>query len=180
MAASIRCLPLEQAQNPPTPPTESNMSEEQQASFNIEKIYIKDISLEIPNAPQVFLQAETPQLEVQVHNEGQQFADGLFEVTVTVTVTAKAGDKTLFLAEAAQAGIFTIRGVAGEELEPLLGIGCPTILYPYVREAISDLVTRGGFPPVLLAPVSFEALYVQRQQEAAQAGNGTPKIEIAH
>lgn len=157
------------------------MSEEQQqASFNIEKIYVKDISLEIPNAPQVFLQADTPQLDVQVHNEAQQFADSLYEVTVTVTVTAKAGDKTLFLAEAAQAGIFTVRGVPAEELDPLLGIGCPTILYPYVREAISDLVTRGGFPPVLLSPVSFEALYLQRQQAAQQGnGSGESRIEIA-
>lgn len=156
------------------------MSEQQQASFNIEKIYVKDLSLEIPNAPQVFLQAETPALDVKVHNEAQQFGETLYEVTVTVTVTAMAGDKTLFLAEAAQAGIFTVSGVSAEELDPLLGIGCPTILYPYVREAISDLVTRGGFPPVLLSPVSFEALYLQRQQ-AAQQGNGAdgPKIEIA-
>lgn len=149
---------------------------DQQASFNIEKLYVKDLSLEIPNAPQVFMQADAPQLDVQVHSEAQQFADALYEVIVTVTVTAKAGEKVLFLAEAAQAGIFTIRGVPADELDPLLGIGCPTILYPYVRETISDLVTRGGFPPVLLAPVSFEALYSQRQQ-AAQDG---PRIELAN
>ena len=94
-----------------------------------------------------------------------------------MTVTAKAGEKTLFLAEVAQAGLFSIVNVPAEELEPLLGIGCPTILYPYVREAISDLVTRGGFPPVLLAPVSFEALYVQRQQEGKDKQS---RIEIAH
>ena len=145
------------------------MAEQQatQATFNIEKLYVKDLSLEIPNAPQVFMQADSPQLDVQVHNEAQQFADSLYEVIVTVTVTAKAGEKTLFLAEAVQAGIFTIRGVAKEDLDPLLGIGCPTILYPYVREAISSLIARGGFPPVLLAPVSFEALYLQRQQQGA-------------
>lgn len=148
---------------------------DQPPSFNIEKIYVKDLSLEIPNAPQIFLQADTPQLEVQVHNESRQFADSLYEVTVTVTVTAKAGEKTLFLAEVAQAGIFTVRDVPAEEVDPLLGIGCPTILYPYVREAISDLITRGGFPPVLLAPVSFDALYLQRQQQAADQ----PRIEIA-
>lgn len=150
---------------------------DQQATFNIEKIYVKDLSLEIPNAPQVFVQGDTPELDVQVHNTAQQFAEGLYEVIVTVTVTAKAGEKTLFLAEAAQAGIFTVRGVPAEELDPLLGIGCPTILYPYVREVISDVVTRGGFPPVILAPVSFEALYVQRQQQGEQDG---PKIELAH
>jgi len=147
-----------------------------QASFQIEKIYVKDLSLEVPNAPQVFMQAENPQLEIQVRNEAAQFADALFEVIVTVTVTARSGDKTVFLAEAAQAGIFTVRGVPAEDLDPLLGIGCPTILYPYVREAISDLVTRAGFPAVVLAPVSFEQIYMERRQQAA----GGPKIELAN
>ena len=150
------------------------MSDASQAAFQIEKIYVKDLSLEIPNAPQVFLQAESPQLEVQVNNEAVQCAEGLFECTVTVTVTARAGEKTLFLAEAAQAGLFSIRGVPAEDLEPLLGIACPTILYPYVRETISDVVTRGGFPPVLLSPVSFEALYAQRAQQP-----DAPRIEVA-
>ena len=152
------------------------MAEEQQPSFQIEKIYVKDASLEIPGAPQVFLEAQGPQLEIQVRNESAQFADGLYEVAVTVTVTAKAGEKTLFLAEAAQAGIFSVRGVPQEDLEPLLAVACPTILYPYARETISDLVTRGGFPPVLLAPVSFEALYAQRLQQQAAAGS---RIELA-
>ena len=151
---------------------------EPQASFNIEKLYVKDLSLELPNAPQVFLQADSPQLDVQIHNESQHVSDALYEVVVTVTVTAKAGDKTMFLAEVAQAGLFSIVNVPAEELDPLLGIGCPTILYPYVREAVSDLVTRGGFPPVLLAPVSFEALYMQRQQQ--QGAGEAPRIEIAH
>ncbi len=153
------------------------MADQQQASFNIEKLYVKDLSLELPNAPQVFMEAESPQLDVQIHNESDHVSDSYYEVVVTVTVTAKAGEKTLFLAEVAQAGLFSIVNVPAEELEPLLGIGCPTILYPYVREAISDLVTRGGFPPVLLAPVSFEALYVQRQQEGKEKQS---RIEIAH
>ena len=139
-----------------------------QPSFQLEKIYVKDLSLEIPNAPQVFLQNESPQLEIQVRNDSQKFGDSLYEAVVTVTVTAKVGEKTLFLAEAAQAGIFTLRDIPEADLGPLLGIACPNILYPYVREAISALVTRGGFPPVLLAPVSFEALYAQRNQ--AQPG----------
>ena len=151
---------------------------DQQASFNIEKLYVKDLSLELPNAPQVFMQADSPQLDVQIHNESQHVSDALYEVVVTVTVTAKAGDKTMFLAEVAQAGLFSIVNVPADELDPLLGIGCPTILYPYVREAISDLVTRGGFPPVVLAPVSFEALYMQRQQEEGKGQQ--PRIEIAH
>ena len=154
------------------------MAEQQAASFNIEKIYVKDLSLEVPNAPQVFMQADAPQLDVQVHTEAGHFTDALYEVVVTVTVTAKSGEKTLFLAEVAQAGIFTIANVPAEELDPLLGIGCPTILYPYVREAVSDVVTRAGFPPVLLAPVSFEALYMQRMQEQGAAEQG--RIEIAH
>jgi preprotein translocase subunit SecB len=159
------------------------MADEQQQnqpSFQIEKIYVKDLSLEIPNAPQVFVQQAQPQLEVQIHTQGSRFAEGYFEVSVSATVTAKAGERTLFLAEAVQAGIFSVRNVGAEELDPLLGIGCPTILFPYLRETISDLITRGGFPPVLLAPVSFEGLYVQRLQEQseAQRGNQT-KIEVA-
>jgi preprotein translocase subunit SecB len=137
---------------------------EAQPSFQIEKLYVKDLSLELPNAPQVFLQTENPQLEIQVRNDGQKFADALYEVVVTVTVTARVGEKTLFLAEAAQAGIFSLRDIPDADIGPLLGIACPNILYPYVREAISDMVTRAGFPPVLLAPVSFEALYAQRNQ----------------
>lgn len=146
---------------------------ETQPSFSIEKLYVKDLSLEIPNAPQVFLEAANPELDVQVRNESTRFGDGLYEVVVTVTVTARSGEKTLFLAEAAQAGIFAIRGVPEGEMDPLLGIVCPTVVYPYVRETISDVVIRGGFPPVVLAPVSFEALYAQRAQDAAG-----PKIEL--
>ena len=144
-----------------------------QASFQIEKIYVKDLSLELPNAPQIFLQAETPQLDVQINNEGVQLAEGLYEVVVTVTVTARGAEKTLFLAEAAQAGIFSLRGIPEQDIDPLLGIACPNILYPYVRETISDLVVRGGFPPVLLAPVSFEALYLQRKQQQVADGAQT-------
>ena len=141
------------------------MSEPAQPQFQIEKLYVKDLSLEVPNAPEVFLQVENPQLEVQVRSEAKQFAEAMYEVVVIVTVTAKTGEKAMFLAEAAQAGIFAIRGVPEADLEPLLGIGCPTILYPYVREVISDLVTRAGFPPVVLAPISFEQLYMERQQQ---------------
>jgi preprotein translocase subunit SecB len=144
-------------------------------SFQIEKIYVKDLSLEVPGAPQVFMQAESPRLEVQLASGGAQFGEGLYEVTVTVTVTARAGDKTVFLAEAAQAGIFALRGIPKEQIDPLLGVTCPNILFPYAREAISDLVARSGFPPVLLAPVNFEALYAQR---AAQ-GPGAPRVDLA-
>jgi preprotein translocase subunit SecB len=160
----------------PTQPAGAGPSaQQQQPSFQIEKLYVKDMSLEVPNAPQVFMQVESPALEIQVRHEAAQFADGFYECTVTVTVTARSGEKTMFLVEAAQAGIFSVRGIPAQDLEPLLGIGCPTILYPYVREVISDLVTRAGFPAVLLAPVSFEQMYMDRKQQEAAAG---PKIEL--
>jgi preprotein translocase subunit SecB len=149
---------------------------QQQPSFQIEKIYVKDLSLEIPSGPQAFMQQAQPQLEVQINTAGGQLAEGYYEVSVRATVTAKAAERTLFLVEAVQAGIFAVRNVPAEEIEPLLNIGCPTIVFPYLRETISDLITRGGFPPVLLSPVSFEALYLQRlkQQQGAES-----KIEVA-
>lgn len=147
----------------------------EQPAFQIEKLYVKDLSLEVPNAPQVFMQADSPQLEIQVRNEAAQFAESLYEVVVTVTVTARAGEKTIFLAEVAQAGIFTARGIPQADLEPLLAVGCPTILYPYAREAISDLVTRAGFPAVVLQPISFEQMYLERRRQA----EGGPRIEAA-
>lgn len=159
--------------------------EQQQPSFQIEKIYVKDLSLEIPGGPQAFMQQAQPQLEVQINTAGGKFAEGYYEVSVSATVTAKTPERTLFLAEAVQAGIFSVRNVPSEELDPLLNIGCPTILFPYLRETISDLINRGGFPPVLLSPVSFEALYVQRLQQQGgqpQGGpqpGGEPKIEVA-
>jgi preprotein translocase subunit SecB len=152
----------------------------QQPSLQIEKLYVKDLSLEVPNAPQVFTQQVQPEVEVQISTAAKQFAEGYFEATVSATVTARAGEQTLFLAEAAQAGIFSLRNVPPEQLDALLGIACPQILFPYLREAISDLVVRGGFPPVLLSPVSFEALYLQRvQQQADQQRGAGPQIEIA-
>jgi preprotein translocase subunit SecB len=141
----------------------------QPATFQIEKIYVKDLSLEIPGAPQVFVEQLQPQLEVQINTESARFADFYYEVTVSATVSAKTADRTLFLAEAVQAGIFQLRNVPDTEIAPLLGIACANILFPYLRETISDLVTRGGFPPVLLSPISFEQLYLQQmQQQGAQ------------
>jgi len=145
-----------------------------QPTFQIEKIYLKDLSLELPGAPQVFMSAEQPQLEVQINTEASPVENGIYEVVVGVTVTARVGEKTLFLVEASQAGIFQLQNVPPDDLDPLLGIACPTIVYPYARETISDMVTRAGFPPVLLAPVSFEALYAQRQQEEGA------RIEVAN
>ena len=153
------------------------MSDEQPV-FSIEKIYVKDLSLEVPNAPQVFLAPEQPQLEVQLTQSAQALEGGeLYEVTITVTVTAKAGDRTVFLVEAAQAGIFHVRNVPASDLDPILGMVCPNVLFPYLRETISDTINRAGFPPVLLAPMNFEALY---QQRLAEQKENASRIEIAH
>jgi preprotein translocase subunit SecB len=150
-----------------------------QPTFGIEKIYVKDLSLEVPGGPQAFMQSEPPQLEVQLTQQSQRINELLFEVTLVVTVTAKTGDKTLFLVEASQAGVFQIRNVPESDLGPVLGVVCPNVLFPYARETVSDLVSRAGFPPVLLAPVNFEAIYQQRAAEAA-AKPGGPRIEVAH
>ena len=127
------------------------------------------MSLEVPNAPQVFLQQEEPQVQIQLRTDARQVdPGGVFEVAITVTITAKAGEKTIFLIEVAQAGLFQIRNVPQADVEPLLGIACPNILFPYLRETVASLSLRAGFPPVQLAPMSFESLYAQRQQELAQ------------
>ena len=144
--------------------------ENTQPVFTIEKLYIRDLSVEVPNAPQVFLERETPQVNVQLNTEGKRVDEGIFEVALHVTVTAKVNEeKTIFLVEAVQAGIFQIRNVPDGDIEPIMMIGCANILFPYAREAISDAVTRAGFQPVLLAPVNFEALYQARQQQAKAA-----------
>ncbi len=141
---------------------------QQAATFQIEKIYVKDLSLEIPNAPQVYVEQLQPQIDVHIESGESRFQPDYYEVTLSVTVTAKAGERTLFLAEAVQAGIFALRNIPESDLGPLLGIACPNVLFPYLRETISDLITRGGFPPLLLTPISFEQLYLQRQQQQQQ------------
>ena len=149
-----------------------------QPIFSVEKLYVRDLSIEVPNAPQCFLERETPNIDVQLATAATRLDEGFFDVTLTVTVTAKIGqDKTLFLIEAAQAGIFQIRNVPDEEIEPVLAIACPNILFPYARETVSDLVTRAGFQPVLLAPVNFETLYRQRLEQQAQQQPGEIPIQ---
>jgi preprotein translocase subunit SecB len=144
-------------------------------SLKIEKIYLKDLSLENPGAPQSFTSQETPQVEVSLRSRGEQIEEAVFECVLTITVTAKTGDKTLFLVEAAQAGVFRISGMPLSEVQPVLGIHCPNILFPYIRESIADAITRAGFPPVHLDPINFELLYqqqlasMQQPQVAAQA-----------
>jgi preprotein translocase subunit SecB len=140
-----------------------------QPVFTIEKIYLKDASVEVPHAPEIYLQREQPQIEIQLHNESKQIQDGYYQCLLTVTVTAKVGEKTMFLIEAGQGGIFQIRNVPQGDLEPVLAIGCPNIIFPYIRETVSDLVSRAGFPSVLLNPVNFEALYQAKKQQQAGA-----------
>ncbi|MBX3617564.1 protein-export chaperone SecB [Nitrosomonas sp.] len=147
------------------------MSEQQQPVFVIEKIYVKDLSLEIPNAPNIFLERETPEINLQLGTKNQGIDVGLYEVLLTVTVTAKIKDKIMFLVEAQQSGIFRIRNIPNDEIDPVLGIGCPNILFPYLREVVSDIVTRAGFPPVILNPVNFEAIYQQKRAEAKASAN---------
>ena len=141
-----------------------------QAIFNIEKLYVKDLSLEIPHAPGIFLERESPQIDLQLHNQVTPIEEGMFEVTVTVTVTAKLAEKNkvMFLIEVKQAGVFQIRNIPQEELDPLLGVACPNILYPYLREVVSDVAVRAGFAPVLLSPLNFDMLYQQQKQLQSQ------------
>jgi len=141
-----------------------------QPVVQVEKVFVKDLSLEIPNAPQIFAEQLQPQLEMQIQTQGQKLTEQHYEVTVTATVTAKAGERTVFLVEIAQAGIFLLANIAPQDIEPVLGITCPTILYPYLREAVSDTVTRGGFPAVLLQHMTFDHLYLSRVQERQQGG----------
>jgi preprotein translocase subunit SecB len=138
---------------------------EEQAGFGIEKLYVKDASIEVPNAPQIFTNRTAPQVSVELANSASKLDDGVFEVVIKVTVTAKIEDSTAFLVEVAQAGIFGIRGIPDDNLEMILAITCPNILFPYAREAVSDMVTRAGFMPILLNPINFEALYAQQKME---------------
>ncbi len=141
-----------------------------QPQFGIEKVYVKDLSLEIPNAPAVFLEREAPTVDIQLHHNSTNVDNGVYQTVVTATVTAKIGERTLFLVEAAQAGIFTIRNIPQQEMEAVLAVACPNILFPYVREVISETTSRAGFPPVILAPVNFEAIYAQQRGQAAGSG----------
>jgi preprotein translocase subunit SecB len=144
----------------------AQQDEASQAGFAIEKLYVKDASIEVPNAPQIFTNRTAPQINVELGNSASKLDDGVFEVSIKVTVTAKIEETTAFLVEVTQAGIFGIRGIPDENLEMVLAITCPNILFPYAREAVSDMVTRAGFMPVLLNPINFEALYAQQQAEA--------------
>lgn len=158
-------------------------AQDQQPVFGIEKIYLKDVSLELPNAPQVFFEREAPQVEVNIHNEASGLPqEGLYQVVLTVTVTAKIQDRTVFLVEAAQAGIFQIRNVPQSDLDAVLGTLCPNTLLPYAREVVSSLVQRAGFPPVTLQHMNFDLIYQQRLQQIReqQAAAAAPAPQTTH
>lgn len=140
-----------------------------QPTFNIEKIYIKDLSVEVPGAPQIFLEQEAPQFELQISTQSESIDEGLYQCVLTLTATAKIKDKTAFLIEVQQAGIFRLQNLPQEAMEPTLMVACPNILFPYGRETVSDAVLRAGFPPLLLQPVNFEAMYLQQKQQAGDA-----------
>jgi preprotein translocase subunit SecB len=144
-------------------------SQELQATFNIQRIYLKDMSLEQPNSPAIFLEQEGPNIEIQIDVGNEKLADDIYEATVTVTITAKIRDKIAFLVEGKQGGIFELRNIPADQLDPLLGIACPNIIYPYLRANIADMVTRGGFPPIHLTEINFEVFYQQRKQALEQA-----------
>lgn len=144
------------------------MTEETQRQFSIQRIYTKDISFETPNSPEIFMKEWKPEINVNLNNAIKDLGEGNIEVALTVTVTAKIEDHTAYLAEATQSGIFLARGIPEEEMGPMLGVYCPNVLFPYVREVLSDLITRGSFPQFLLAPVNFEALYAQQIQQQKQ------------
>jgi preprotein translocase subunit SecB len=145
-------------------------------AFNIQRMYLKDLSLEQPNSPQILLEQGQPQVDINLQMGAERVADGVYEITVTATVTAKIKDKTLFLVEAKQAGIFEIRNVPQDQLQGIVSIVCPQMVYPYLRAIVSDVCTRAGFPPILLTEVNFQAMFEAQQQQAAAAANGGSRI----
>ncbi|GAB4295560.1 MAG: protein-export chaperone SecB [Methylophaga sp.] len=153
--------------------------EQQKPRFIIQKIYTKDVSFESPNSPDVFREEWRPKLDLQLGNEYKRIDDENHEVVLTVMVTAKIDEKVAFLVEVKQAGIFTLTGYSNEEMGPLLGSYCPNTLFPFVREVVADLVTKGGFPQLVLAPVNFDAMYMHNKENAKKQANGA-QSEATH
>lgn len=149
------------------------MADNPEPTFQIQRVYLKEASLEQPNSPAILLEQEQPSVDIQLGVEASPAADGVYEICVTATVTTKIKEKTVFLVEAKQAGIFEIRNLPEEQMGPIMGIACPQIVYPYLRSNVADLIQRGGFPPVHLAEINFQAMYEQQQ---AQAAEDAPRI----
>jgi preprotein translocase subunit SecB len=149
----------------PTTATPSGDGEAPGATFTIERIYTKDLSLENPGAPQSFLTLESPNVEVGMRTRGEQIGPDQYEFVLTLTLTATVAGKTLFLVETSQAGVFNIKGFPPDQLQPLMGVNCPNVLFPYARETIASATMRAGFPPIHLAPINFEALYAEQMAQ---------------
>ena len=147
--------------------------------FQIQRIYLKDLSLEQPNSPQILLEQAQPQVDINLGMSAEPVAEGVFEVCVSATVTTKVGERTLFLVEAKQAGIFELRNVPEDQMQGVIGIVCPQMVYPYLRAIVSDVCTRAGFPPILLTEVNFQAMF-EAQQQAAQGDGGSRIITSAN
>ena len=145
------------------------MAENLEPVFLIQRVYLKDLSLEQPNSPAILLAQESPAVDIQIGIGSEAIAEAVFEITVTATVTAKIEAQTLFLVEAKQAGIFEIRHMPEGQIEPITGIACPQIIYPYLRSNVADVIQRAGFPPVHLAEVNFQAIYMQQLEQQAAA-----------
>jgi preprotein translocase subunit SecB len=150
------------------------MAETQDPIFQIQRVYLKEASLEQPNSPAILLEQEQPTVDIQLGVNASPVADGVYEVMVTATVQTKIKDKTVFLVEATQAGIFEIRNLPAEQMGPIMGIACPQIVYPYLRGNVADLIQRGGFPPVHLSEINFQAMYEQQQSAQAGQAEATP------
>ena len=146
--------------------------------FQIQRVYLKDLSLEQPNSPEILLNQEQPGVEIQLGVDAKPVADGLFKITVTATVHTKIDDKTVFLVEAKQAGIFEIRNMQNEQLGAILGIACPQIVYPYLRSNVADIIQRAGFPPVHMAEINFQTMYEQQQADATASTPEAPQIMV--
>jgi len=166
----------QQPQQPQQPAQPQAAQDTTQPIFSIEKVYVKDMSLEVPGAPKIFLSNEAPQIEVNIHTAATVVEQGaLYEVVLTATVTAKVAERTVFLVEVAQAGLFHIRNLTPQDLDAVLGILCPTTLLPYARETVSSTIGRAGFPPVVLHHMDFNQVYQQAlQQRAGQQPQPTP------
>ncbi len=143
------------------------MADQQDPVFQIQRVYLKEASLEQPNSPAILAEQESPSVDIQLGVEGAPVTDGIFEVVVTATVHTKIKDKTVFLVEVRQGGIFEIRNIPQDQMGPIMGIACPQIVYPYLRANVADIVQRGGFPPVHLSEINFQAMYEQQQADAA-------------
>lgn len=155
------------------------MADNNDPVFQIQRVYMKECSLEQPNSPAILLEQEQPSVDIQLGVEAQQAADGMYEIAVTGTVTTKIKDKTVFLVEVKQAGIFEIRNLPQDQMQPVMGIACPQIIYPYLRANVADVITRAGFPPVHLAEINFQAMYEQQQQAQGQGQQASPIITSA-